>query len=87
MKMAFVVPGQFGQEARKLLKGRFELRRGDASGNFDEMVGDAERVHFEMMDSDLLWVSMGPEKSNKGRVTMWIRAVKGRLQITVSDDE
>jgi hypothetical protein len=84
-------PGEF-EPSRKLLRGRFEIR-GDDRGDFDELVSPGGHIHFEMMDRDLLWVALEPRmaagystKPSK-RLTLWIRAVKGRLQITVADDQ
>lgn len=89
--MAFIEPGQF-EAVKKLLRGRFEIR-GDDRGNFDELVTQGGHVHFEMMDDGEMFIAFYPRMASgystkpQRRVTLWIRAVKGKLDVTVSDDE
>jgi hypothetical protein len=57
--------------------------RPDDRGKFDELVGGPCMVHFEMLDGNLLWISL--EKDPNTRVVVTVSA-KGKLTVTADDD-
>lgn len=69
-----------------VIDGKVELRP-RPSGKFDELVlrdkPDGECiVHAEMMDKGCLWIGIYPPGETAGRrVSLWIRAEKGKLSV------
>ena len=57
----------------------------DDTGAFDELVGGPVTVHLEMMDDRILWGAFYP-KGGKGRVTIVVSVVRGKLKVKVEDD-
>jgi hypothetical protein len=84
--MSFLEHGKYGTEPRKMHNDTLEVRPDDR-GNFDELVGRAANLHFEMMDDATLWISLQNGNEAGDRFTMWVHAVKGKLRVNVSDDE
>ena len=81
--MPHLTKGDF-KPSQHILGGKFEVR-GDDAGGFDELVGSG--VHFEMMSDGQIWLALYPDGDKGDRLTMWITAKKGRLEITLSDDD
>lgn len=76
---------------RTLLNGLL-TERPDDKGHFDELVGGPVHVHLEMMDDGCLWMSFYEvdmyDSSSRERVTVWVRAKKGRkLSVRLYDDQ
>lgn len=72
-----------------LLGGRVKLRPDD-KGRFDElMLYDANGeclVHFEMMDRGTLWIGVYPCPDKSERISVWLRAEKGKLVVNAFED-
>ena len=79
--------GDFGDVTTPMLGGAVELRRGDGTGKFDELVARGVDAHFEMMSDGQMWVSLSAPGAKDARVVFWIDAKKrDRLKVAVDQE-